>query len=255
MRSLTLVALFTRLELVRWLAGRSFVFALVINQAVTPLIGLVVWTTALPTQPHLAAYYVILLFVQLLTVSYENHTFSNAIYEGELADDLLRPYPVVLRLLGENIAIRIWHVVLGIPLLIGILLLVPVHLSATDALLTAPSLVMAAGLRFVFTYTLALTALWTDRAHNVVGLGGSMIFLLGGGAVPLRLMPNSLQPFAAALPFRAMHGLPAEIGSGWLSAPEIAAGYGWQAVWLTALIGVNGLIWRAGLRRYSAVGG
>ncbi len=238
----------------QWFASRSFAFTLVANQAVTPLIGLAVWTTALPGR-NLSTYYVVLLFVRLITVSYEEHTFSGRIYNGELADDLLRPHPVVLQTLGENLALRLWHLLIGMPLLLGLLLLAPLQLAGRDLALALPALLLAAALQFLFTYTLALSAFWSERAHGITGMGGTLIFLLGGEAAPVFLLPEGLRPLVSALPFRAMHGFPAEIATGALSDAQLWAGYGWQALWLAALLLVVRGVWRAGLRRYTAVGG
>ncbi len=101
-RALRLLDGYVRRSFLQWMGGRSFLLTLVANQAVTPLIGLAVWTTALPGQRGIGAYYLALLVVRLLTVSYENHTFSNGIYAGALADGLLRPHPVVLAPLGRT---------------------------------------------------------------------------------------------------------------------------------------------------------
>jgi ABC-2 type transport system permease protein len=238
-----------------WVALRGFVVTLVANQAVPPLIGLAVWTTALPGRPELAAYFVALLLVRLLTVSYENHTFSNGIYAGGLTADLLLPCPVVLQPLGTNLALRAWHALVALPLLLAAALLAPARPAGPDVLLAVPALLLAAAVRFVFSYTLALTAFWTQRAHAVVEAGDVLLFLLGGEAAPVPLLPEAVRPWAAALPFRAMLGFPAEVAAGLAAGPAWLAGYGWQVVWLAVLVPVAAGVWRAGLRRYTAVGG
>jgi ABC-2 type transport system permease protein len=218
------------------------------------MIGLAVWTAALPGQ-SLATYYLVLLFVRLATVSYENHTFSGAIYSGDLVEDLLRPHPVVFAPLGQNLALRLWHLIIGLPLLVAVGLLAPVEVRASDLLLALPALLMAAALQFLFTYALALSAFWTERAHSITGFGGTLIFLLGGEAAPVYLLPPALRAWVEALPFRAMHGFPAEIAAGALSRAELLAGYGWQAAWLAVCVTIVVYIWRAGLRRFTSVGG
>ncbi len=85
--------------------------------------------------------------------------------------------------------------------------------------------------------------------------GSIMIFLLGGLAVPIPLMPESLRPIGEALPFRAMLGFPAEIASGGLSDAQVIQGYGWQALWLLVLVPVVVTVWSSGVRRYTALGG
>ncbi len=255
MRSLHLVVLYIHREFLQQMAWRGFLITLVVNQAVTPLLGLAVWSTALPGSTTLSTYYVALLAVQLMTVSYEHHTFSNGIYAGALTADLLRPHPVVLPILGANLALRIWHLLVGLPLLAvaGILAGVPFRLDAV--LVAMPALVLAAALRFLFTYTLALSAFWSEQAHGVVGLGEVLIFLLGGAAAPVTLFPDSLRPLAEGLPFRAMLGFPAEIASGGLDRMQLVAGYGWQVLWVAVFALVAATVWRAGIHRYSAVGG
>ena len=81
------------------------------------------------------------------------------------------------------------------------------------------------------------------------------VFLLGGEAAPVFLLPTGLRPLVAALPFRAMHGFPAEIAAGALSDTELLAGYAWQVLWLAILLLIVRGVWRAGVRRYTAVEG
>lgn len=254
-RTLRVLAAYARRYWLQWSAGRSFMVTLVAQQAVSPLVGLAVWTAALPGRPDVSAYYVALLLVRLVTASYENHTFSNRIYSGELADDLLRPHPVVLAPLGENLAVRVWHLAIGLPVVAVAAAAVGVRPGWADLALALPALILAAALRFLFTYLLALTAFWTGRAHGAVDLGDTAIFLLGGGAAPVALLPEAVRPWVEALPFRAMNGFPAEVMAGGLNGSGVLAGYGWQAVWLAVLAGLVAATWRAGVRRYAAVGG
>lgn len=254
MRTLVLLNGYVRIAWLRWLTWRGFALTLVANQVVPPLIGLAVWTTALPDR-HLSTYYVALLLVRLLTVSYEDHTLAARIYEGTLADDLLRPHPAIVSALAENLAIRLWHLTLGLPLLLGAALLAPVAWDEGAAPLAALALLLATAIRFLFTYALALTAFWIERADRLVAFGGTLIFLLGGEAAPVRLLPGALRPWAEALPFRAMLGFPAELLAGGLTSAQVRAGFGWQLLWLGTCAAAAGWLWRAGVRRYTAVGG
>lgn len=255
-RCLRLLGAYMRLAILKWLGWRSFALTLVINQAVLPLIGLAVWTAAVPDRAAtLGCYYLSLLVVQMLVVSYENHTFSGRIYEGELADDLLLPLPPVLNPLGENLAIRVWHLILGAPLIIGAALLVRSLPTPANVAAALPALILAAAIRFLYTYSLAMTAFWTERAHGVVSLGATLVFLLGGEAAPLALMPAPLRAVVSLLPFRSMHGFPAEIAAGLVSGRALLTGYLAQCVWLVSAAMVALLVWRSGIRRYMAVGG
>jgi ABC-2 type transport system permease protein len=241
-------------SLSQW-SWRSFLITLVIGQAVTPILGILVWSAVLPGDSQVSTYYVALLVVQLMTVSYEHHTLSNTIYGGELANILTRPQPVVLGVLGSNIALRIWHVIFGLPLIVIAAAAAGISLEPEQVLLSLPALVLGAALRFVFTYILALTALWTERAHGMVALGETLIFLLGGIAAPILLLSEPYRTLGQALPFWSMLGLPAEAATGTLTGTELAHAYGAQLGWLITLVVVAAVVWRTGLRRFTAVGG
>ncbi len=254
-RILCLLFISTQREILQWLAWRAFLLTLMMNQAVGPLIGLAVWSVALPTSTRITTYYVALLAVQLMTVSYENHTFSNAIYDGTFSQALLKPQPVVLGSLGTNIAIRLWHLLFGLPLLIFVSMVARTAWDVHLLFLALPSLLFAAILRFLFTYVFALSAFWTEQAHGIVGLSEMLIFLLGGSAAPIHFLPTGLRGLGEALPFRALLGFPAEIMSASLDSSQILIGYGWQVLWILLFWLLVIFAWRAGLRRYTAIGG
>ncbi|GCE21287.1 ABC-2 family transporter protein [Dictyobacter kobayashii] len=254
-RLLRLLLMATWRQILQWLAWRSFLLTMVINQAVAPLLGLAIWTVALPGSSTISTYYIALLVSQLLTVSYEQHTFSNGIYAGELSHDLLKPQPVVLGPLGANIALRFWHIMIGLPLILLLELITHAHFALTDILFALPALLLAAILRFLFTYLLSLSAFWTEQAHGVAGFGETLLFLLGGSAVPIPLFPSNLRLWGEALPFRAMLGFPAEIVSEHLAPPALLLGYGWQLLWIILFLAGVMLAWQAGVRRYTAIGG
>jgi ABC-2 type transport system permease protein len=254
-RTLQLTLTYTKRSFLEVMAWRSFLFTLVVNQAVAPLLGLAIWSAALPNQPGVSTYYAALLVVQLLTVSYEFHTVAMLIYEGHLNDWLLRPHPVVLSAIGMNVATRIWHFMIGVPIIAAVVVFTDISLEPGNLLAAAPALVIAGLLRFLFTYALSLSALWGQKAGGVTELGSTLIFLLGGMAVPISLFPERLQPFGEALPFRAMLGFPAEIAAGELAAGQIVTGYGWQLLWLAVLVPVTARTWSTGVRRYTALGG
>ena len=242
-------------SLVQWLGWRDFLVTLALNKTVVPLLGLAVWSAALPDRPGITRYYVILLAVQLLTVSYENHTFSHGIYAGALSEALLRPHPVVLGVLGENVAMRIGHFLVGFPLLVVLVAAMGIAFDPAFLLAALPAILLAAALRFLFTWVLALSAFWTEQADGMVSFGETLTFLLGGAAAPISLFPENVRPLAAALPFQAMLGFPAEVAAGNLGSAQILERSADQVAWVGVFAVLALVVWRAGVRRYTAVGG
>jgi ABC-2 type transport system permease protein len=253
-RLLRLMMLQVRRQLLEWSGARWFALTLVANETLGPLVGLFVWSTVFPNSPGVVSYFVALIAVQMMTASYENHTFSEKVYEGTLSHELLKPQPVVIGPAGENISIRIWMTLFGLPLVVLTGPAFGTSYRWLDVLFSLPALVFAAILRFLWTWILALAAFWTERVHAVVSFGSVLIFLLGGSAAPIALLPDPWRPVAQALPFHAMLGLPAEIATGTVAGTALATGLGRQLAWI-AVFGVLAVAaWRTSVRRYTVVG-
>jgi ABC-2 type transport system permease protein len=253
-RTLRLTALRVRRQFLDWSGGWWFTLTLVVNETLGPLVGLFVWSTVFPNDPRVVSYFTALIVVQLMTASYENHTFSETVYQGAIGHELLKPQPVVIGPIGENIAIRIWMTLFGLPLAVLAGLGLGSSYHWRDVLLAVPGLAGAAILRFLFTWILALTAFWTERVHAVVTFGGVLITLLGGSAAPISLLPEPWHTIAVALPFHAMLGLPADIAAGTIDGAAAAAAFGRGLGWILAFTVLAVFVWRSGIRRYTAVG-
>jgi ABC-2 type transport system permease protein len=254
-RTYNLLVAYTGRSLLEWFAWRSFLATLVVEQAVVPLLGLAVWSVAAPGDESIGSYYLALLLVQLATVSYEHHTLANGIYAGSFGQLLVIPHASVLMYLGQNLAMRILHVLFGLPALVLLAVFLDAPIDPQSIAIALPALILAAAIRFLVTYALAMAAFWTHQAHGVVGFGETLIYLLGGSAIPISLFPDRFRNIVEILPFRAMLGFPAEIASGTIDPGEVALGYALQFLWLGIAASIAVVIWRRGVCRFTAIGG
>ncbi len=252
------LALLLYLQIVRqvltWSGAWWFAFALAAGQIVPPLIGLAVWRTVFPASSQISIYYLAVLFVVATTASYENHTFSQSIYKGTISDQLVRPVPTPLLPIGENIALRIWISLFAMPIVLLVAVLLDVAVRVGDLLLAVPMWLVAGALRFLFTWCMAMTAFWTERVHAITAFGTVLMYMIGGNAVPVSLLPEGLNTIARFLPFYSMIGLPSETAAGQSSSAALV-GLLVQAAWLVVFSGLAVLLWRRGLTRYTAVSG
>lgn len=237
-----------------WAGTSWFAVTLMSGQVIAPLIGLFVWSSVFPQNPVVTSYYIALMAVQLMSASYENHTFSEGVYDGNISHDLLQPKPVVVGPVGANLAVRISLCLVGFPVVLVAGLLLGVSYAPASVLVAIPAVLLAMVLRFLFTWTVALTAFWTERVHALNGFGGVLIFLLGGSAAPVMFLPEPFGSVAAALPFRAMLGFPAELATGSVRGADVWLGFVYQLGWAVVLGVLAVAVWRAGVRRYTAVG-
>jgi ABC-2 type transport system permease protein len=243
---------------------RGFFFLLAFSWMVPLLVYLFVWSAAAAdgtvgglTRGELSAYYLVLILVNQFTFCTNNWTVGDAIRYGRMNLLLLRPLSPVYDALASEVAGKVVFMTFAIPVtaVLALILRPELHVTPRDGLAFVPALLMAWALRFLWGYWLALLAFWTTRADALLSLQESLVFLLGGQVAPFGLLPDLMQTLAVALPFRYMVGFPVEVLTGQLSGAQLRTGFAFQAGWLFVALVVFVVVWRAGVRRYSAVGG
>ena len=247
-----------------WIQHRGFFFLLAFGWMIPPLIYLFVWSTAAGGETigsfgrgEFVTYYLVLIVVNQLTYAQTNWTVGDVIRSGDLNPWLLRPMAPLYHAFSTEIAGKVVYMIFVIPVT-GVLVLVlrPAwHATLRDVLAFFPALVLAWALRFFWGYWLALLAFWATRADALLAVQDALIFLLGGQVAPLALLPGALQTLATLLPFRYVVGFPVEVLTGQLEGTQLLTGFALQAAWLAVALALSALMWRKGLRHYTAVGG
>ena len=240
-------------------------FIWLIGMIVEPVMYLVVWQTVAGAQGgsvgsftvgDFAAYYILLMLVNHLTFTWIMWEYERYIREGELSTYLLRPIHPIHKDIAANIAYKIMTLAGLLPVaLILVWALRPTFTVVPWALIAfVPALAIAAGLRFVSGWTLALAAFWTTRTNAVNQAYFVALLFFSGRLAPMELFPRWVQILADILPFKWMVAFPVELAMGRLTVQETLIGFGAQAIW----VGISWLgmiwVWRAGIKTYSAVG-
>lgn len=247
-----------------WMQYRSFFFLLAFMWMMPALISFLVWSAAAGDgtvggmgKGELAFYYIVLILVNQITYAQTNWTVGDAIRYGRMNALLTRPLSPLYDALAQEMAGKTVYMLLVVPVsAVLVLVLRPVaHIGVRDALAFLPALAGAWALRFLWGYGLALISFWTARADALLALQDALVFLLAGQLAPVEFLPAPMKAAAMVLPFRSMLGFPVEVLSGSLDAAAMIAGFLVQAAWLAAAALLSAALWRAGLRRYAAVGG
>ncbi|MFZ6029801.1 MAG: ABC transporter permease [Chloroflexota bacterium] len=247
-----------------WLQYRSFFFILAFGWMIPPLIYLLVWSTAARqeaigglTRGAFVAYYLVLILVNQITYSQTNWTVGDLIRYGQMNRLLVRPLAPFFDTLAQEVAGKVVYLIFDIPVvaLLALILKPELHPTPMQAAAFIPALLMAWALRFLWGYALALLAFWATRADALLAVQDSLIFLLAGQVAPVALLPGMLYDAAIALPFWYMVGFPVAVLTGQVDAAGLGQGFAVQSAWLLIALGLAAVLWRAGVRRYSAVGG
>ncbi|PKO15263.1 MAG: hypothetical protein CVU39_11710 [Chloroflexi bacterium HGW-Chloroflexi-10] len=245
-----------------WMQYRSFFFVLAFGWMVPPLVAMLVWLAAAGdgslggmNRAEFVAYYLILMLVNQFTYAQTNWTVGDVIREGGLNHWLIRPISPLYQILSSEIAGKIVYLVFTIPvaLLLALLLRPQMQTSLSGGIYFVAALIFAWALRFLWGLWLALLAFWITRADSLLALQDSLVFILSGMIAPVALLPDFLQAVAKILPFYYMVGFPVEVLT--LSGRKAALGLLIQVAWLLAAAVLTLVMWRKGLRRYSAIGG
>lgn len=233
---------------------------------VSPVVYLAVWITVANTQGSVkgltandfVTYYLTLLVVDILTSEITIHLLAYKIQDGTLSSELLKPiHPILTNTLVYNLAFKALTLGAMVPIW-GVLCLLfrPDFSSVTlrSLLLGVPAVTLGFLVSFLFGAALTSLAFWTTRVYAISEFYYALVILFAGQFVPLDLMPPLIQRIAQYLPFQLLRYFPIQLILGKLPPETIARNFALGVFWLAAALLVFQLIWREGLKRFSAVG-
>ena len=236
-----------------------------IGTVLEPTVYLVVWSTVARAQGGqvggfdpgtFAAYFITTMLVNHWTFTWIMHEFEYSVRMGQLSPQLLRPlHPIHLHV-ADNITYKLLTSTVMLPVAALLAWVFEARYEPQPwALLLAPvALAISFAARLLLGWTLALAAFWTTRVFAINEMYFLASLFLSGQMAPLALLPGGIQAVASVLPFRWMVAFPVELLLGRLSLSEAAFGLGMQALWLAISFGLMTVLWREGVKRYSAVG-
>ncbi|MEO6054604.1 MAG: ABC-2 family transporter protein [Chthoniobacterales bacterium] len=122
-------------------------------------------------------------------------------------------------------------------------------------LIALVSLSMACAIQFLIAYSLAMLAFWILEISTIVFILYSFEYFLSGRLFPLDIMPHWFQEILKWLPFTYELYFPVAVFMQEIKGPALWQGLAIQAGWSVALYFIATAMWRAGVRKYEAVGG
>jgi len=200
-------------------------------------------------------YFISVFVIRQLMVVWVVWEFEFQVVEGRLSPQLLRPIDPVWSFLTMHISeqltrIPFWASIVAIFFLFNPdAFFVP---SVSSFLLAVCAIIMAFALRFAMGYTSAMLNFWVERASAIEQLNFLPFLFLSGMIAPLALFPPGVRRVADYLPYPYFINFPANLLRG--DTDAVGQSFAIMAAWLTFFIVLNRILWRRGLKHYSAMG-
>ena len=228
---------------------------------VLPLIMLGVWqgsgaaAAAGLSAQAVGRYFLAAFVVRQFTVVWLIHVFEEEALQGKLSPQLLQPLHPLWRHLAAHLAEQATRVpFVAVPLALVALWqpsLLPLP-GPARLLLGLLAILAAFGLRFIVQSILTMACFWSERAAALDRLLLIPYLFLSGLVAPLSTFPPAVRRLAEATPFPWMLAFPAALLAG--EPVDVAEGFAHIAGWSVLLLPIALVLWRLGLRRYSAMG-
>jgi ABC-2 type transport system permease protein len=108
---------------------------------------------------------------------------------------------------------------------------------------------------FFFEATLGMVGFWFLEVSSLLWVVNTLNFFVSGQMFPLDLLGEPWASVLRALPFQYMAYFPAAVFLGKIHGMQLVQGLLLELFWAVAFVVMARMLYRIGLRRYSAFGG
>ncbi len=261
-----LYATLARTSIMEQFQYRAANYFYMIGMITEPVIYLVVWSTIARQQGGdidgytagtFAAYYIVWTLVRNMNIVFTPFGWEERIREGTLSAQLVRPIHPIHYDLGSFAGYKLVVIVLWLPIAGALTLIFKPELSPSVAQISTFAVAIwgAYLIRSLLLWMLGMITFWTTRVTAIFEVYFALELLLSGRLLPVALMPDWVQDLARYLPFESTFGFPITSLVGPITNAELVEGLLRQLMWIAiGTVGVN-LMWRRGVKAYTAVNG
>lgn len=236
-----------------------------IGMIAEPVIYLVVWSTVARAQGGevggytpgaFAAYYIVWTLVRNMNIVFTPYGWEGYIQRGRLSGELLKPIHPLHNHLSFFAGWKIVVILLWLPLAAALTWIFKPTLDITlvEVIVFFFAIWGAYLIRTMLLSLLGMISFWTTRVSALYELFFAAELILSGRLVPMSLMPDWVQRLADFLPFQWTFGYPIEALVGQLAPADLWGGLAMQALWIALTTWLVSVIWKMGIKRFSAVG-
>ena len=211
------------------------------------------------TPSAMVVYYMVVLFLTCVVESHIMWDINTDVKQGKFNVYLTRPYSYMAYAYASNLSWRLMRTIMFIPLFGVVLALFHKWVTWNPRLYDFGWhfwLAVALGhiVSFGITYAMGLLSLYLVEARSVYNFYYLPLVIFSGQIAPLSFFPKGVAEFARGLPFGYTLSLPAQIFIGRVHGNDLWFGYAGQLFWIAVSFSLAAILWRGGLKRYTAFG-
>ena len=237
--------------------GRTFVWLLI--SCIAPLIMILFWRGAKGVNgwsfEEILSYYLLLIVFRAMLISHnEERVAVTDIQEGQLTAYLVKPFSYFWLVFFQELPYRLFQGGIGILFLVLCFQLLRITSSVELFMLSVVSIILSFFLGFIFKMIIGLCAFWMTDSRGLFEVVDVTLVIFTGLLMPLAFYPQWLESVSYFLPFAYMLYFPIVMVQGQLDYVEVFKALSMQLFWIGLLVLVYRLMWRSGIRKYTAVG-
>lgn len=211
------------------------------------------------TPSQMVVYYMIVLFLTCVVESHIMWDMNNDVKQGKFNVYLIRPYSYMAYMYASNLSWRLMRTIMFVPLFAVVLALFHRYVVWHPSLYDFGwrfwlAVVLGHLVSFGITFSLGLLSLYLVEARSVYNFYYLPLIIFSGQIAPLTLFPKGVALFAKALPFGYTLFLPTQVFLKHIHGSDLWWGYAGQVFWIVVSFTAATLLWRGGLKRYTAFG-
>jgi ABC-2 type transport system permease protein len=184
---------------------------------------------------------------------------AREVREGTIKRYLLQPIDMIGYLLSYRVAHKVAYIVTSfLPYALLFYICRDFFDRLPDATTFAAyglSLILAFLVGFFFEASVGMVGFWFLEVTSLLYIVMTLNFFISGQMLPLDLLPQPWSGLLKALPFQYMAYFPAAVFLGKVTGANLWTGLLAEFLWAIAFIILTRVLFRLGLRRYSAFGG
>ena len=184
---------------------------------------------------------------------------NDDIHSGGLSAFIVKPVKYIpfrlLQAVGQRFAATVTMSIFTAVSITTLVLTVGFEVKFYAVCMFIPALLLAMVLNFFIFLIVSIFAFWLTEVGRFFYALQVAILVISGGVFPITVFGEAYVFISRFLPFQYTSYFPITVMTGVYTVTEILTGMLVQFIWIAVLLILANIFWRAGIKRYVAVGG